>query len=61
MSRNTVRCLTLLAAVLLTACPLPPEGGSGDRGLGPPAQTEPVSRLVLMAWNVEFLWDGRSP
>lgn len=47
-----MRSLLLLSILLLTACPPMPEG---------PADGDTVSKLVLMAWNAEFLWDGRPP
>ncbi len=43
--------LNLLLVLLLTACrPVVTEDHRAD-----------AERLVLMAWNAEFLWDGRSP
>ena len=48
--------------LLLTACwPVPEDRTSGLAKPGRSTPAEPISRLVLMAWNVEFLWDGRSP
>lgn len=46
-----MRQLQLLCLVLLAACrPVVTEDHRPD-----------AARLVLMAWNVEFLWDGRAP
>ncbi len=54
-----MRFLLLPICLLLTACwPVATEDRrvtAVDSGHGD------VTQLVLMAWNVEFLWDGRSP
>ncbi len=46
---------TLLLCLLLAGCrPVTEASRTEDRRAD-------ASRLVLMAWNVEFLWDGRAP
>ena len=45
-----MRRALLLGLLLLAACRPVPQDHRAD-----------ASRLVLMAWNAEFLWDGRAP
>ncbi len=49
---------------LFTACrPVTEENRAegGRSGPSPATRQTPGERLVLMAWNVEFLWDGKAP
>ena len=64
-----VRCCLLASALVLVACGGAGEtatggagGSAGDQAAGGAgSQDGAVSELVLLHWNVDFLWDGVAP